>query len=78
MPCSSCEMLRINGVPCHELHCPENWKVETECRECGTSFFPETRGMGTFCSPCCHAAYSGHECQCDGCESIRAEVHDAE
>lgn len=45
MRCDSCEMLMINGVPCHERGCPrggdrydsdtQTWVAQYVCRECG-------------------------------------------
>ncbi len=43
MNCGQCEMLSINGVPCHERGCPnmgarwdgERWIKQRECFECG-------------------------------------------
>ncbi len=45
MRCDSCQMLSINGVPCHETGCPNSrktwiedrseWVLFVECRECG-------------------------------------------
>ncbi len=65
--CDSCEMLNINGVNCHEQGCPDAWRDrEIECVECGFMFQPETRGEVT-CSPCCHAHYAGHVCDCEHC-----------
>lgn len=44
MKCDSCQMVAINGVPCHETGCPNagkvyrdgEWIKQHECRECGT------------------------------------------
>ena len=43
MRCDQCEMVSINGIPCHEMGCPnrrarwdgDNWVKQFECRECG-------------------------------------------
>lgn len=43
MRCDQCEMVSINGVPCHETGCPnsgarwtgDGWVKQIECRECG-------------------------------------------
>lgn len=45
MHCDQCEMVSINGVPCHESGCPNRdarwnaaelcWVKQYECRECG-------------------------------------------
>lgn len=43
-PCQSCEMLRINGVACHETGCPDAWIGRpTPCFDCGCDFVPERR-----------------------------------
>ena len=46
MRCDQCEVLSINGVPCHETGCPNSrktwieergeWVLFLECRECGS------------------------------------------
>lgn len=36
MRCDSCQMIAINGVPCHEIGCPNGRSAA--CRECGTKF----------------------------------------
>lgn len=43
--CDQCEQLRINGIVCHEIGCPnakktwdperQQWILYLECRECG-------------------------------------------
>lgn len=71
MRCQSCEMLSINGLPCHETGCPDKWTTETlECRWCGQDFKPEDRSQKD-CSPCCFAAYAGAECECAFCSESR-------
>jgi hypothetical protein len=45
MPCNQCEMLSINGVPCHETGCPnmgarwdedsQTWIKQKSCFVCG-------------------------------------------
>lgn len=43
MKCDQCQMLSINGVPCHEIGCPNmgakwidgEWVKFYECRDCG-------------------------------------------
>lgn len=70
MQCTQCEMLAVNGHACHEDGCPEAWRTERrECRWCGSSFQPDER-RATCCSPCCRAAYNGHECRCIDCEAL--------
>ena len=57
MHCDQCEMLSINGVPCHETGCPnarktwvedrQEWVLYVPCFDCG--FDVE---VGTVCD--CH------------------------
>lgn len=57
--CDSCQLLRINGVVCHETGCPAAWKDKRpECKWCGTEFKPEHRHQDT-CSESCAEAYHG-------------------
>jgi len=50
--CDSCQMLSINGIPCHEIGCPDAWKTRlVNCFECGCEFLPEERGQRT-CNDC--------------------------
>ena len=53
-PCQSCEMLSINGVPCHETGCPDAWIGQpTRCFECGCDFVPEESPFrGMICPDC--------------------------
>lgn len=72
--CSSCEVLNINGVACHETGCPEAFKDESrECKWCGQEFTPEDRWQET-CSHSCHAAYSGAYCDCEECSIEMEEI----
>ena len=58
MRCNQCEMLSINGIPCHETGCPnarktwdkerEDWILYVDCFDCG---YPVE--VGTVCD--CHA-----------------------
>lgn len=65
--CDSCELLRINGVICHETGCPDAWKDEVrECLECGGNFKPENR-KDKVCSHVCYISYSGMTCYCEDC-----------
>ena len=42
--CESCQMLSINGLPCHETGCRDAWRDETrECFQRGCDFKPEGR-----------------------------------
>ena len=57
MSCDSCEMLSINGVPCHETGCPNSksrwdadngtWIRQRRCHECGCTVDKD--------DPCCSA-----------------------
>lgn len=59
MRCGSCQLLRINGVVCHEGGCPEAWRGEVrECAECGQEFLPESR-YHRCCDDSCLRAYLG-------------------
>ncbi len=59
--CPSCQLLRINGVACHESGCPDAWQDTTrDCEECGGTFEPEERGQ-RFCGTACYCAYYGLE-----------------
>ena len=54
MKCDQCEMLSINGMPCHERGCPntgsrydadtQEWARQCECRECGCTVDCDARG----------------------------------
>lgn len=57
--CMSCEALRVNGVLCHELGCPDGKNVR-ECKECGSEFVTESRNQ-LFCGESCYCAYNGLE-----------------
>lgn len=49
--CDQCQMLSINGIPCHESGCPnsrkiwdpesQSWKRLVECSNCGFEYFAE-------------------------------------
>ena len=65
--CNSCEVMRINGVLCHEIGCPDAWKDYTkECKWCGQDFQPESEHQEC-CSHSCHVSYSGVPCDCEEC-----------
>ena len=54
MRCQSCELMRINGVVCHEIGCPDAWKdYNKRCFECGCDFQPEDRHQ-EICFDCYH------------------------
>lgn len=59
MNCSQCEMVRINGVACHETGCPRAWVDEVRtCKWCGTPFVIEEMGQ-SFCEDDCRRLYHG-------------------
>lgn len=48
--CNSCQLVRINGVVCHETGCPESWRnpvtgrgYPVPCWQCGYDFEPEDK-----------------------------------
>lgn len=50
--CTQCEMISINGAPCHETGCPDAWMGrKVECFDCGCDFVPEGRWDRT-CPDC--------------------------
>ena len=61
MSCDQCQMLSINGVPCHETGCPNmgarwgaesgEWIKQRECFECGCTVDTD--------DPCCNAGVLG-------------------
>ena len=61
--CNQCEMLSINGTPCHEQGCPnmgarwdrdaQDWVKQRECRECGSTV--------DYDDPCCSAPFEEDE-----------------
>jgi hypothetical protein len=57
MPCQSCQLVTINGIPCHETGCPDS-HVGTvrECDWCGSEFEPEERRQ-RFCSDDCAESF---------------------
>jgi hypothetical protein len=57
--CEQCQVVRINGMRCHEIGCPIAWREEVrECKECGQEFSPE-QPQQDCCSDDCAAAYGG-------------------
>lgn len=58
--CGSCQLVRINGMVCHELGCPEAWTSEVrECKECGGTFKPKAKRQ-CCCSNSCRRAYGSY------------------
>ena len=42
--CSQCDLVCINGVPCHEQGCPDAWQgVPIPCWHCGFDFIPDNK-----------------------------------
>lgn len=55
--CDSCQLIRINGIICHEIGCPDSWKDKSrECKWCGADFIPEDRDQH-FCEESCAESY---------------------
>jgi len=74
--CSSCEVLYINGVKCHETGCPEAWKdYLRSCKWCGEDFKPEEKGQDC-CSHSCTVAYHNFPCDCVECNPETEEDTD--
>ena len=72
--CDSCNLLRINGVVCHEVGCPEAWRDRTvKCAWCDAPFEPEERCQKC-CSHTCECDYSGIACDCEECNPDSQET----
>lgn len=72
--CDSCQVLRINGIVCHETGCPNSYKnKKVECKECGQVFAPEENGQ-KFCSGHCQAMYYNQDCDCEFCQESEKEL----
>jgi len=56
MHCDQCEMLSINGIPCHETGCPNSKKDWVEERQEWVEFFE--------CFYCGFEVEKGTECDC--------------
>jgi len=53
MPCPSCQLVRINGVVCHETGCPDAWRdYKRECKWCGQEFRPKECHQQCCCKSC--------------------------
>lgn len=52
MTCDQCEMISIQGVPCHETGCPNAWRGIKTCDACLQDFEPEYR-FQRYCSGSC-------------------------
>lgn len=79
--CDDCQMLCINGVPCHETGCPSAWKTrERACFECGFAFLPSTR-WASLCDGCANPEEDEELAPCmicgkPGCEGRCEESHE--
>lgn len=72
MKCDQCEMLSINGMPCHERGCPntnrrydsdtQEWVRQITCRECGCTVDADSRGRYQ-----CTCAVGGEDCGGEHC-----------
>lgn len=52
MKCDHCQLLRINGIVCHEIGCPVAWRdYLRKCFECGYPFVPDSRHQ-RLCQDC--------------------------
>lgn len=64
MRCHSCQVLTINGVPCHETGCPDAWcSYYRDCAECGVTFMPESRHQKVCSEDCYRAYYNIPDCE---------------
>lgn len=55
--CQSCEAVRINGVLCHEIGCPDAWRdYSRDCQWCGATYMPDDQDQ-LCCDEACAAAY---------------------
>ena len=57
--CPQCQLVVINGTPCHEKGCPLGWidprtqkGYEKECERCFDLFVPESKGQRFCCESC--------------------------
>lgn len=62
MLCNGCEVVNINGIPCHETGCPyahinpyTKKPYLKECKWCGSEFQPEDQE--DFCSVECRSYF---------------------
>lgn len=78
--CDNCQLVSINGMPCHETGCRDSWinpttgkGYERNCKNCGCAFTPESREC-RFCSSCCCHSYYGSTCDCAHCALFNRET----
>ena len=55
--CESCASLTVNGVLVHEAGCPDAWKVDRECKWCGTMFMPKHKAERCCSDECANCFY---------------------
>jgi len=63
--CDSCQIVSIQGVPCHETGCPDSWIDPAtgrgyirECKWCGSKFEPEEKEEHFCCVDCAEIYHS--------------------
>jgi len=57
--CDSCQMVTIQGLPCHETGCPDAWRDEwRDCYNCGCEFRPATKHQKCCDEECQQSYYS--------------------
>ena len=71
--CDQCQMLRINGIPCHETGCPnmgarwdaeqQGWVKQRKCFDCGSTVDAD--------DPCCSAPYEEEDENLAGDDAAR-------
>jgi hypothetical protein len=70
MNCNQCEMLSINGIPCHETGCPNSKKTWAEERQEWVLFLP--------CSACGCPVEVGEYCGCEDSEPWITDTDESE
>ena len=57
--CDQCQVLIIQGTPCHETGCPNHWidpatgeGYSRACKWCGSNFLPKDRNQRFCCEDC--------------------------
>jgi hypothetical protein len=57
--CDQCQLLRINGLVCHEIGCPVAFRDEKRvCKNCDRTFKPKEQRQ-VVCSKRCYREYWG-------------------
>ena len=66
--CDQCQVLTINGIPCHETGCINSWinpvtgkGYAKECRECGCDYIPKHKVSRFGICPDCKDAIENPE-----------------